>query len=289
MPIRQTHLDIQGMSYANCATTITETLTDLTEVSNATVNLATDEGTVEYDPEHTSLAEVYDAVEDAGYSVERRSVTIGISDMTCSNCASTNEQAVDDVPGVSDAEVNFATDEARVKYNPADVSVDTLYDAIEDAGYQPVREPESEDQSEQDEQAQRESARNQEVQRQLRLTLFGAALSLPLVFFLFEELFIPTLVLDAPLEIPLGWIAFLFATPVQIVLGKEFYENSYKAVVRNQTANMDVLIPLASLGLLQPVLAAGTMAFYSVSVLTNSLLFRRYTPDHDYKLLGFLR
>jgi len=42
------------------------------------------------------------------------------------------------------------------------------------------------------------------------------------------------------------------------------------------------MIPLASLGLLQPVLA-GAMAFSSVSVLSNSLLFRRYTPDHDYE------
>jgi Cu+-exporting ATPase len=49
------------------------------------------------------------------------------------------------------------------------------------------------------------------------------------------------------------------------------------------------MIPLASLGLLQPVLAAGAMALSSVSVLTNSLLFRRYSPDHDYRLLGFLR
>jgi Cu+-exporting ATPase len=49
------------------------------------------------------------------------------------------------------------------------------------------------------------------------------------------------------------------------------------------------MIPLASLGLLQPVLAAVAMALSSVSVLANSLLFRRYTPDHDYGLLGFLR
>ncbi|MFC6736410.1 HAD-IC family P-type ATPase, partial [Halolamina salina] len=49
------------------------------------------------------------------------------------------------------------------------------------------------------------------------------------------------------------------------------------------------MIPLASLGLLQPVLAAGAMAISSVSVLTNSLLFRRYDPDEDYELLGGLR
>jgi len=49
------------------------------------------------------------------------------------------------------------------------------------------------------------------------------------------------------------------------------------------------MIPLASLGLLQPALAAGAMAFSSVSVLANSLLFRNYVPDHDYRLLGLLR
>jgi Cu+-exporting ATPase len=34
------------------------------------------------------------------------------------------------------------------------------------------------------------------------------------------------------------------------------------------------------------VLAAVAMAISSVSVLANSLLFRRYTPDEDYRLLG---
>jgi Cu+-exporting ATPase len=46
------------------------------------------------------------------------------------------------------------------------------------------------------------------------------------------------------------------------------------------------MIPLASLGLLQPVLAAVAMAASSVSVLANSLSFRRYTPDHDYRPFG---
>jgi Cu+-exporting ATPase len=49
------------------------------------------------------------------------------------------------------------------------------------------------------------------------------------------------------------------------------------------------MIPLASLGLLQPALAAGAMALSSVSVLANSLLFRKYTPDEDYRPLRILR
>jgi Cu+-exporting ATPase len=49
------------------------------------------------------------------------------------------------------------------------------------------------------------------------------------------------------------------------------------------------MIPLASLGLLQPVFAAAAMAFSSVSVLGNSLVFRNYVPDYDYQLLGRLR
>jgi len=48
-------------------------------------------------------------------------------------------------------------------------------------------------------------------------------------------------------------------------------------------------LPVASLGLLQPALATGAMTLSSVSVLANSLLFRRYEPDRDYRLLGRLR
>ena len=42
------------------------------------------------------------------------------------------------------------------------------------------------------------------------------------------------------------------------------------------------LIPVASLGLLNPALAGAAMSASSVSVMSNSLAFSRYDPTRDY-------
>ncbi|PSP68839.1 heavy metal translocating P-type ATPase, partial [Halobacteriales archaeon QH_8_67_27] len=244
MSERRERLALHGMSCANCSQTIEESLRSLDGVTGVDANFATDEGSVSYDPETVSLGEIYEAIEDANYEAASETVTVAITDMTCSNCAASNEESLLDTAGVVDADVNFATDEATVTYNPAEASVEDIYGAIEDAGYSPVRAVDgSEGQSSQEHQ---DEARNEEIRRQRNLTLFGVALSLPLLAMLAGHLFAPAW-MDATFEgIPLGWVAFALATPVQFVLGKEFYENAYTAVAENGTANMDVLIALGS-------------------------------------------
>ncbi|WP_049972092.1 heavy metal translocating P-type ATPase [Haladaptatus cibarius] len=252
-------LDIQGMSCANCSGTVTETLESLDGVQEANVNFATDEGTVEYDSEAVSLAEIYAAVEDAGYDPVRATTTIGITDMSCANCSESVETALKSVPGVISADANFATDEASVEYNPAEATVSDFYAAIEDAGYAPVQEEgqvrgaDGESGSRGESQTgngnagdARQAARDAEIRKQFRLTLFGAVLAVPLVAFMFEHLFFPELLGETLFGVDIQVVQFLLATPVQILLGKEFYENSYKALVKNRTANMDVLIALGS-------------------------------------------
>ncbi|AUV84367.1 heavy metal translocating P-type ATPase (plasmid) [Salinigranum rubrum] len=255
MSTRTAHLDITGMSCANCSQTVGEALESLDGVREANVNFATDEGSVEYDPDEVTLRAIYDAIENAGYGAVSETLTIAISDMTCANCADTNETALEAVPGVVDAEVNYATDEAQVTYNPADADREAMYDAIEDAGYSPVRE--EGDESDTD---ARDAARDAEIRKQLRLTLFGAVLSVPMLFFLADKFLLGgSFVPETVFGVEFGWVEFALATPVQLVLGWPFYKNSYKALVKNGRANMDVLIALGST----------TAYVYSVAVLSG--------------------
>ena len=243
MTTRTITLDITGMSCANCSATIEDTLSEFDGVDDASANYATDEVTIAYDATAVSLAELYDAIDDAGYEAVSETVRIGITDMSCANCADTNAEALEALPGVIEADVNYATDEAQVRYNPAAATIDTFYDAIENAGYEPVREA-GDDSGDTD---ARDAAREGEVRKQLRLTLFGAVLSAPLLVFLADRFLLGGAVVpESVFGVELGWIEFLLATPVQIVLGRPFYRNSYDALVKNRRANMDVLIALGS-------------------------------------------
>ncbi len=264
MSTRTAHLDIRGMSCANCSQTISEALESRDGVAEANANYATDDGTVEYDPDEVSLSEIYETIEEAGYEADRASRSIGIADMTCANCAETNEATLEDVPGVLEAEVNYATDEATVSYNPADVSLEALYEAIEDAGYTPVRDEGDDADSDRD---RRDAARQAEIRKQRRLTIFGAVLSAPFLFFLADKFLLGgTYVPEAVLGVSFGWVEFLLATPVYVLLGREFLVNSYTALAKNRTANMDVLIALGS----------STAYLYSLVVLLDLLAGNLY-------------
>src|SRR5690606_3858637 len=61
--------------------------------------------------------------------------TLLVSGMTCASCVRRVERALERLPGVSDAQVNLATERATVTYDPATVSVADLLQRVEQAGY----------------------------------------------------------------------------------------------------------------------------------------------------------
>src|SRR4051812_2088292 len=63
-------------------------------------------------------------------------VVLPIEGMTCASCVRRVERALTKVPGVSEASVNLATEQARVAFDPAVSGVAELQDAVRKAGYE---------------------------------------------------------------------------------------------------------------------------------------------------------
>ena len=242
---RTARIEIEGMSCATCVGNVEAAVGSLHSVHEVSANFASDEGSVTYDPETVSLGEIYEAIEGSGYDPVRERLTVEIGGMSCATCASTNEEAIESVPGVIDASVNFAADEATVEYNPVDTEIDAIYDAIEDAGYEPVR-PETGDESEEGEAAgERESVAQREMQKQWKLVVFGGILTAPFLLVMAEMVGVSILP-ESVAGIPVGWIEFGLATLLMATLGKEFLVGAYHAAVNNRQANMDTLVAMGT-------------------------------------------
>ena len=185
----------------------------------------------------SGVSDVVARIRKAGYDVPERVVDLPITGMDCVNCAQNIQRALERVDGVLNANVNFATNHAVIKA-AAGVTRETLIAAVEGAGYGVVQ-VENDDDLEDAEQA----ARDAEIRHHTRMLLLGIVLTLPL--------FVISMARDFDL---LGmwahesWVNFLFwalSTPVQFVVGRDFYDGAYKSL-RNGSANMDVLVALGS-------------------------------------------
>jgi Cu+-exporting ATPase len=226
---KKTTLQVTGMTCATCAGTVEESLSKVPGVIKASVNLAAEKATVEYDPSLASEKALVDAISSAGYGMTISEVTLGLIGMTCVNCAQTIEKALRDVDGVISASVNFAAEKAVVRYNPEVVTLAALKKAVSDAGYQAVSTGELAEDSER-------KARERELRHLKMLLILSFSLA------------IPTFILS--LVIPSGnsannLILLALATPVQFFVGWQFYAGTYRAI-RNRRANMDVLIAVGA-------------------------------------------
>ncbi|MFW5914648.1 MAG: heavy metal translocating P-type ATPase, partial [Thermoplasmatota archaeon] len=64
-----------------------------------------------------------------------RSVTFGISGMHCASCAATVQRALSTLEGVDQANVNLASESASVRYDPSQVDLGSIIEAVREAGY----------------------------------------------------------------------------------------------------------------------------------------------------------
>ncbi len=233
----QTTLPVLGMTCASCAGRIERGLRSVPGVAEATVNLASEMATVRFDPGAVRVADLVHAVEEIGYEVPATQTRLTIQGIIDASCVDRLEKQLRTVPGVTEANVHWATGTAVIKHPVGILAPSALVQAVEDAGYgAQVR---TEDQPADG----IEDARRREVRQwRDRLTLSGI-LSLPLLGAMVAEFWVPQSA-DAHLLMN-GWLQLVLATPVQFVAGFTFYRDSYFNL-RARTANMSVLVALGT-------------------------------------------
>lgn len=236
MSQKETTLQISGMTCAACTTKIEKGLKRMEGVEEANVNLAIEKTKITYDPEKVDVSQFKEKIHSLGYDVVTKKVEFDISGMTCAACANKIEKKLNRLDGVDKAAVNFAMETALVEYNPDQVSIPDMKEAIKKLGYT----------LEQKQEKAREQVdhRTKEIEKQFGKFLFSAILSFPLLWAMVSH-FEFTSFIWLPDMFMNPWVQFALATPVQFIVGGQFYVGAYKAL-RNKSANMDVLVALGT-------------------------------------------
>src|SRR6266849_1225351 len=221
-------------------------------------------------------------------TMEESQATLALEGMTCASCAMRIEKGLKKVPGVKDASVNFATEQASVTYDPAQTGPEQLVQKVEAVGYtafpqvssprKPVQGEANSDVSptigirvvgmlQEDEQSRRKQA---DIRRKRDLLLLGIVLTVPVVILsmLFMNRF--------PGE---NVLLLVLTTPVWAVVGWEFHRGAIKTL-RHGSANMDTLISVGSTAAyVMSVVATffphdvGSITFYDTTALIVTLIF----------------
>ncbi|MDR2871377.1 MAG: heavy metal translocating P-type ATPase [Xanthomonadaceae bacterium] len=236
-------LPVRGMTCASCAAGIERTLGKLPSIQ-ASVNFASEQVQVEYDPAQVSPVAIIERIEQAGFSVPTETVALDITGMTCAACAASIERVLGKLPGVAGSAVNLASNKARVDYIPGLIDIHEIIAKIGKAGFgaSEVRELDA------DALTARERHEQAQWRRERTRFAFAVALTLPLLAQMI------TMFDFGNLGRSLGghheewlprWLQWLLATPIQFWIGACFYRGAWKSL-RTGSANMDVLVALGT-------------------------------------------
>jgi Cu+-exporting ATPase len=228
-------LEIGEMHCVTCAQSIEKRLSKLKGVIHAALNFAAERAIVDYNPNLVDQKAIEDAISEIGYKVIHQNVTLKISGMHCTVCAQTIEKALNQKEGIYKAVVNFALETATVEYNAAQISLEGIKKAIREVGYDVVEPEGGVEDAEQKE-------REQET-RSLKIKLAFSAIAAVIVEFFSNWKMLPFSVPAIDAYIP--FIMFFLATPVQFIVGRNFFVGAYKAL-KNRNPNMDVLVAMST-------------------------------------------
>ncbi len=153
-----------------------------------------------------------------------------VTGMMCAVCAGTVQSTLASQPGVDSADVNFATQEATVVWNPEQTSAETLAGAVRAAGYDMIVES---DLARATELKDEEEARS--YSRMKWKTILAWALTIPLATLCMIHIHFPGE----------AWVYMAMTIVVLAVCGKDFYIRGWHSLLIGRPS-MDTLVALST-------------------------------------------
>jgi Cu+-exporting ATPase len=195
---------------------------------------AVQEKVVEDEEIDDSIVEVDEPTKDSSSQI----AYLEISGMHCSSCAGLIEKSLLKKNGVQEANVNFATSKARIKFDTGKSTINSLVEAVKSTGYGAEIPSETNSRSETEK-------RSIEIKYWFTKFVSGLVLSLPMLAFMVYD-FVPNLPF-AKVVMPISvLISLILATPVQFWVGRNFIQGAISAL-KMRTFSMDSLIAIGTL------------------------------------------
>lgn len=265
---------ITGMTCASCSRAVEKATGSISGVQDAVVNLATEKLTITYNETATSPETIVAAIEKAGYGADRsiddKTVEFPVRGMTCAACVRAIERGVTRLEGVRLAEVNLATEKARIQYQPEVIRLSEIKRVIRALGYEPMEASLS---GQPDEDAAR---KKKEISDMWRRFLLSAIFALPLLYVAMGPMLpvfpLPVPQFMAPMSHPLTYALISLALVLPILYsGRRFYSVGLRALW-HRTPNMDSLIAVGT----------GAAMLYSLYSVWQIIQGHAHAVDHLY-------
>jgi len=238
--------EVEGMTCASCVGRVERMLKAVPGVTDVSVNLAAERA--EVSGVGLQAAQLISTVEKAGYGVRERRMVLSIEGMTCASCVGRVERALRATPGVTEANVNLATETAAIR-GVADEAA--LIAAVRRAGYEARSIASGEGEG--------DARRAEESSKLKRDLVLAGALTLPVfVMEMGSHMFAPLhRLIMGSIGMQASWLVqFVLTTLVLAGPGRRFWQKGIPALLRG-APDMNSLV------------AVGASAAYGYSVVAT--------------------
>jgi len=162
------------------------------------------------------------------------------SGVSCPTCVQNVETVLDRVPGVDRVQANFGAERVSVDFDPAQVQVRDLAEAVGSAGYRVQERPEPGSQQTEDAEA---AARRAEIADLSRRVVVGAVLTAPVLFAVMVGDYLDPSWLPGILSN--HWFQLALIVPVMGYTGWPIHRTGW-LTLRHRTADMNTLITIGA-------------------------------------------